>query len=267
MRTSRRTARGRRHRRPAPPGGPPAAAARAPSGVERNDERTIPVIGLRRRIAQKMQESKRRIPHFSYVEEIDVTEVEALRGALNAKWEADRGRLTLLPLLMRAMVLAVAEFPQINARFDDEAGVVTRLGAVHIGIATQTEHGLMVPVVRHAEALDLWASAAEVARLAEAARSGRASRDELTGSTITITSLGALGGIVSTPVINQPEVAIVGVNRVVERPMLVGGAVVARQMMNLSSSFDHRVVDGIDGARFIQAMRTLLETPALLFVE
>ena len=250
----------------AAPAGAPAAVARPPSGVERNDEHAIPVIGLRRRIALKMQESKRRIPHFSYVEEIDVTEVEALRAALNAKWEAERGRLTLLPLLMRALVLAVTEFPQINARFDDEAGVVTRFGAVHIGIATQTEHGLMVPVVRHAEALDLWAAAAEVARLAEVARSGRASRDELTGSTVTITSLGALGGIVSTPVINHPEVAIVGVNRVVERPMMVGGAVVARRMMNLSSSFDHRVVDGIDGARFIQAMRALLESPALLFV-
>ncbi len=225
------------------------------------------VIGLRRRIAVQMQESKRRIPHFSYVEEVDVTEVEALRAALNAKWSDERGRLTLLPLLMRAMVLAVREFPQINARFDDEAGVVTRHGAVHIGIATQTQHGLMVPVVRHAEARSVWAMAAEVARLAEAARTGRATRDELSGSTITISSLGALGGIVSTPVINRPEVAIVAVNRMVERPMLRGGAVVPRQMMNLSSSFDHRVVDGIDAAQFVQALRALLESPALLFVE
>jgi 2-oxoisovalerate dehydrogenase E2 component (dihydrolipoyl transacylase) len=245
----------------------PAVSHSAGAHPERHDEQAIPVIGLRRRIAVQMQEAKRRIPHFSYVEEIDVTEVEALRAGLNEKWGADRGRLTLLPLLMRAMVLAVRDFPQINATFDDEAGVVTRFGAVHLGVATQTPHGLMVPVVRHAEALHPWAMATEVTRLAEAARSGRATRDELRGSTITLTSLGALGGIVSTPVINRPEVAIVGVNRIVERPMMRGGAVVARRMMNLSSSFDHRVVDGIDAARFVQALRTMLETPALLFVE
>ncbi|HRC36675.1 MAG TPA: dihydrolipoamide acetyltransferase family protein [Rubrivivax sp.] len=232
------------------------ASRTAALGAERHDAQAIPVIGLRRRI-----------PHFSYVEEIDVTEVEALRAALNEKWGAERGRLTLLPLLMRAMVLAVSEFPQINATFDDEAGIVTRHGAVHLGVATQTTHGLMVPVVRHAEAMDLWALAVEVARLAEAARSGRATRDELRGSTLTLTSLGALGGIASTPVINRPEVAIVGVNRIVERPMMRGGAVVPRRMMNLSSSFDHRVVDGIDAARFVQALRTMLESPALLFVE
>ena len=251
---------------------PQASAAAAPAlavgrHAERHDEQAIPVIGLRRRIAVQMQEAKRRIPHFSYVEEIDVTEVEALRTALNEKWGNTRGRLTLLPLLMRAMVLAVREFPQINALFDDEAGIVTRHGAVHLGVATQSPHGLMVPVVRHAEALGLWAMSAEVARLAEASRSGRATRDELRGSTITLTSLGALGGIVSTPVINRPEVAIVGVNRIVERPMMRSGAVVARRMMNLSSSFDHRVVDGIDAARFVQALRTNLESPALLFVD
>ncbi|MGO4390684.1 dihydrolipoamide acetyltransferase family protein [Variovorax sp. M-6] len=242
---------------------------RAPGtgSAERNDQQAVPVIGLRRRIALQMQESKRRIPHFSYVEEVDVTEVEALRAALNTKWSAERGHLTLLPLLMRAMVLAVREFPQVNALFDDEAGVVTRHGAVHIGIATQTRHGLVVPVVRHAEARDLWAMAAELARLAEAARAGRATRAELSGSTITISSLGALGGIVSTPVINRPEVAIVAVNRIVERPVLRGGAVVSRRMMNLSSSFDHRVVDGMDAARFVQAMRATIEAPALLFVE
>ena len=189
-----------------------------------------------------------------------------MRSTLNARWGETRGRLTLLPLLMRAMVLAVHDFPQINALFDDEAGVVTRHGAVHLGVATQTPHGLMVPVVRHAEALDPWAMAAEVTRLAEAARAGRATRDELRGSTVTLSSLGALGGIVSTPVINRPEVAIVAVNRIVERPMLRGGAVVGRSMMNLSSSFDHRVVDGIDAARFVQALRVLLESPALLFV-
>jgi 2-oxoisovalerate dehydrogenase E2 component (dihydrolipoyl transacylase) len=243
------------------------AAPSAPRDAERHDEEMIKVIGLRRKIAQKMQEAKRRIPHFTYVEEVDVTELEALRTQLNAKWEASRERLTLLPLLMRALVLAVREFPQINARFDDEAGVVTRYGAVHIGIATQTASGLLVPVVRHAEARDLWSSAAEVARLAQAARDGRATRDELSGSTITITSLGALGGIVSTPVINHPEVTIVGVNRIATRPMMQGGTVVPRQMMNLSSSFDHRVVDGVDAAQFVQALRRLLESPAMLFVE
>ena len=252
----------------ASPGAAQTSAVRAAPGLaERHDEETLRVLGLRRKIAQKMQESKRRIPHFTYVEEVDVTEIEALRVRLNAKWGEQRGRLTLLPLLMRAVVLGVREFPQINARFDDEAGLLTRHGAVHLGIATQTANGLMVPVVRHAEALDLWASAAAVARLADAARAGKAVREELTGSTITITSLGALGGIVSTPVINHPEVAIVGVNRIVERPVILGGAVVARKMMNLSSSFDHRVVDGIDAARFVQALRAALEAPATLFIE
>ncbi|MHB8668291.1 MAG: dihydrolipoamide acetyltransferase family protein, partial [Burkholderiales bacterium] len=242
----------------------PNAAARY---AERHEEEAVPVIGLRRKIAQKMQEAKRRIPHFTYVEEIDVTELEALRAQLNAKWGGARGRLTLLPLLARSIVLAVREFPQVNARFDDDKGMLTRYSAVHIGIATQTDGGLMVPVLRHAEARDLWSSAAEIARLAEAARTGKAAREELSGSTITITSLGALGGIVTTPVINHPEVAIVGVNRMVERPMMRGGAVVPRLMMNLSSSFDHRVVDGAVAARFVQALRALLECPATLFVE
>ncbi|CAM5788928.1 dihydrolipoamide acetyltransferase family protein [Ottowia pentelensis] len=246
-------------------GGQPAVAG-SPY-VERHGEQAVPVIGLRRKIAQKMQEAKRRIPHFSYVEEVDVTELEALRAQLNARHGAARGKLTLLPLLVRAMVLALREFPQINARYDDEAGVVTRFEAVHLGVATQTDGGLMVPVLRHAEALDLWACAAGIARVAEGARTGKAAPGELSGSTITLTSLGALGGIVSTPVINHPEVAIVGVNRMIERPMLRSGQVVARQLMNLSSSFDHRVVDGMDAARFIQAVRALLETPALLFVE
>ena len=235
--------------------------------AERHDEVQIPVIGLRRKIAQKMQESKRHIPHFTYVEEVDVTEVEALRARLNANPAQERGRLTLLPFLVRAVVLSLREFPQINARYDDVGEVVTRYGAVHLGIATQTEAGLMVPVVRHAEARDLWACAVEIARLAEAARNGKATREELSGSTITITSLGALGGIVSTPVINHPEVAIVGINRIVERPMIRGGAVVARQMMNLSSSFDHRVVDGLHAAEFIQVVRGYLECPETLFVE
>ena len=235
--------------------------------AQRSAEEAIPVIGLRRKIAQKMQEAKRRIPHFTYVEEIDVTELEALRTRLNAKYGKERPRLTLMPFLVRAVVLAVREFPQVNARYDDEGAVVTRYAAVHLGVATQTDGGLMVPVLRHAETRDLWACAAEVLRLSEAARAGKATREELTGSTITITSLGALGGIVSTPVINHPEVAIVGVNRMVERPMIRNGAVVARQMMNLSSSFDHRVVDGMHGAEFVQLLRGYLECPATLFVE
>jgi 2-oxoisovalerate dehydrogenase E2 component (dihydrolipoyl transacylase) len=230
-------------------------------------ERTVPLIGLRRKIAEKMQDAKRRIPHFTYVEEIDVTEIEALRTQLNTRWGKERGRLTLLPLLMRAIVLSVRGFPQVNARFDDDAGIVTQFNAVHIGIATQTEPGLMVPVVRNVEARDLWASAAEVARLAEAARNGKALREELSGSTITITSLGALGGIVTTPVINHPEVAIVGVNRMVERPVIRDGAIVARKMMNLSCSFDHRVIDGMVAAQFVQMIRGYLESPATLFVE
>ena len=235
--------------------------------AQRSGEHPAPVIGLRRKIAEKMQDAKRRIPHFSYVEEIDVTEVEALRAQLNARYGKERGKLTLLPLLMRAVVLAARQYPTVNARFDDDAGIVTRHDAVHIGIATQTEPGLMVPVVKNAEARDPWSNAAEVARLADAARNGKALRDELSGSTITITSLGALGGIVTTPVINSPEVAIVGVNKMVERPMVRDGQIAIRKMMNLSSSFDHRVVDGMVAAQFIQAIRGYLECPATLFVE
>lgn len=230
-------------------------------------EHAAPIIGLRRKIAEKMQEAKRHIPHFTYVEEVDVTELENLRAQLNGRYGAERGKLTLLPLLMRALVLALREFPQMNARFDDEANLLTTYDPVHIGIATQTETGLMVPVVRHAEALDPWASAAEVTRLAEAARAGKATREELSGSTITITSLGPLGGIVTTPVINRPEVAIVGVNRIVDRPVVKDGAMVARKMMNLSSSFDHRIIDGMGAAQFVQAIRGYLEFPATLFVE
>lgn len=246
---------------------PPAGEARPAAYAAQDGQEDFPVIGLRRKIAQKMQEAKRRIPHFTYVEEVDVTELEALRQRLNAKWGAERGKLTILPLLARAIVLAVREFPQINARYDDDNGVVTRYQAVHLGVAAQTDSGLMVPVLRHAESRDLWSCAAEIRRLVEAARNASAARDELTGSTITLTSLGALGGIVSTPVINHPEVAIVGVNRIVERPMIVGQTVVARKMMNLSSSFDHRVVDGMHAAEFIQCIRGLLECPAMLFVE
>jgi 2-oxoisovalerate dehydrogenase E2 component (dihydrolipoyl transacylase) len=242
-----------------------------PSGPKPADphdaERTIAVTGMRRKIAQKMQEAKRRIPHFTYVEEVDVTELEALRAQLNERHGNVRGRITLLPLLMRAIVLSLKQFPQANARFNDESGVVTQYDAVHIGVATQTAAGLMVPVVRNAHKHDLWSSAAEVARLAEAARGGKAVRDELSGSTITITSLGALGGIVTTPVINHPEVAIIGVNKMVERPMIRDGAVVARKMMNLSSSFDHRVIDGMVAAQFVQTIRAYLEAPATLFID
>jgi 2-oxoisovalerate dehydrogenase E2 component (dihydrolipoyl transacylase) len=247
--------------------GKPMAAGAAARYVQREGEQAVAVVGLRRQIAQKMQEAKRRIPHFSYVEEVDVTELEKLRAQLNERYAAQRGKLTLLPLIARAVVVALEQFPQVNARFDDDAGVVTRYAPVHLGIATQTPNGLMVPVLRHAESHDPWSCAREIARLAEAARSGKAARSELTGSTLTITSLGPLGGIVTTPVINHPEVAIVGVNRIVERPVMRGGAVVPRQLMNLSSSFDHRVIDGMEAAQFIQAIRGLLETPALLFVE
>ncbi len=229
-------------------------------------EEVIPVIGLRRKIAQKMQEAKRHIPHFTYVEEIDVTELEDLRARLNAQYASTRGRLTLLPFLMRAMVLAVRDHPEVNARFDDETNQLTRFAAVHLGLATQTSSGLMVPVIRHAETLDLWASAAAVLRMSDAARSAKATREELTGSTITLTSLGALGGIVSTPVINHPEVAIVGTNRMVERPVIKAGQVVTRKMMNLSSSFDHRVVDGMQAAEFIQQIRGYLECPGTLLI-
>lgn len=235
--------------------------------ARRTGEQQVPVIGLRRRIAQKMQQSWTSIPHITYVEELDVTELEALRAQLNQRWSKERGKLTLLPLLARAIVLAVREFPQMNARFDDDANVVTRYEGVQLGIATQSDVGLSVPVVAHAESLDLWQTAAEIARLAAAVRAGKATRDELSGSTITITSLGPIGGIMSTPIINHPEVAIVGVNRIIERPMFREGQVVARKLMNLSSSFDHRLVDGMEAAEFVQAIRRYLETPALLFVE
>ncbi len=232
---------------------------------------TVKIVGLRRRIAQRMAESKRRAAHFSYVEEVDVTALEQLRTTLNAEKRsgsaAERPRLTLMPFLMQALVKAVADFPEMNALYDDEAGTIERHGGVHIGVATQTEAGLMVPVVRHCEALGLWELAAEAQRLSEAARQGHATRAELSGSTITITSLGALGGVVSTPVINRPEVAIIGVNKQMVRPVWQGNAFVPRTMMNLSSSFDHRVIDGYNAARFIQRIKSLIETPATLFLE
>jgi 2-oxoisovalerate dehydrogenase E2 component (dihydrolipoyl transacylase) len=227
----------------------------------------VKLIGLRRAIARKMQESKRHIPHYTYVEEVDVTELVELRDELNAQHGATRGELSPLAFVIRAVVRAVADYPQVNARFDDESEVLTLFDAVHLGVATQTDAGLMVPVLRQAQTLDLWACAAAIARLAATTRAGKATRDELTGSTLTVTSLGKLGGIASTPVINHPEVAIVGINRIVARPMVVSGAVQVRQMMNLSSSFDHRVVDGAVAAAYIQQVRKLLEHPALLFIE
>ena len=213
-----------------------------------------------------MAAAKRHIPHFTYVEELDVTKLEALRGDLNDT-RGDKPRLTVLPLLIVALCKALPAFPMINARYDDEANVVTRSGAVHLGIATQTDAGLMVPVIRDAQDRNVWQLAAEIRRLADAARAGTAKREELSGSTLTLTSLGPLGGIVSTPVINRPEVAIVGPNKVVERPVVKDGAIAIAKLMNLSMSCDHRVVDGHDAASFVQAVKRLIETPALLFVD
>lgn len=240
---------------------------RAGGLAENHSVEDIKVVGLRRRIAEKMALSKSRIPHITYVEEIDVTALEDLRAALNKAKRADQAKLTLLPFLMRAMVKALADQPGLNALFDDDAGIIHQHGGIHIGIAAQTPTGLVVPVVKHAEARDLWNCAAEVNRLADAAKAGTATRDELTGSTITITSLGAMGGVVTTPVINYPEVAIVGVNKMMIRPVWDGTGFIPRKMMNLSSSFDHRVVDGWDAAVFVQRLKTLLETPAMIFVE
>ena len=237
----------------------PAAARRL--GVHETN-----IIGLRRKIAERMQDAKSRIPHFSYVEEFDLTDLEAFRKDLNAEREDGQPKLTLLPFFMRALVLLQPEFPHINARYDDEANVLATYDGVHIGIATQTPGGLMVPVVRHAETLDLWESARELLRVTGAARAGTATREELAGSTITLTSLGALGGIAATPVINAPEVAIIGPNKLVDRPVVLDGQIAVRTLMNLSTSFDHRIVDGHDAARFVQRLKRLIERPAHLFV-
>ena len=247
-------------------GGATVAAAPASALAERTDQTEIKVIGLRRRIAEKMQEAKRRIPHFTYVEAVDVTELEALRAHMNATRRPDQPKLSLPPFLIRALVRVLPEFPQINATFDDEAGVVTRYAAVHMGVATQTDNGLMVPVIRHAEARDVWDLAREIARLAAAARDGSAKREELSGSTLTLTSLGPLGGVTTTPVINRPEVGIIGPNNIVETPVVRGGQVTVRKMMNISSSFDHRVVDGYDAALFISKVKAVLEHPSLIFM-
>jgi 2-oxoisovalerate dehydrogenase E2 component (dihydrolipoyl transacylase) len=240
----------------------------SPAGVSRPNEHIeeVNVIGLRRKIAAIMQDTMQRIPHFTYVEEIDVTELEHLRAKLNKERSESQPKLTMLPFFMKALVIALTDFPEMSARFDDEENVVYRYGAAHIGIATQTNNGLVVPVVKHAETLDLWQSANEVKRLSTEARNGKATREELSGSTITITSLGPMGGIVTTPVINSPEVAILGINKIAKRPVWQDGGFVPRDIMNISSSFDHRVIDGWEATLFIQRIKSLLESPATLFM-
>ncbi|WP_292050523.1 MULTISPECIES: dihydrolipoamide acetyltransferase family protein, partial [unclassified Brevundimonas] len=227
----------------------------------------VKIIGLRRKIAEKMAESVRRIPHITYVEEIDMTALEELRAHLNAQNKGTgKPKLNVLPFIARAIVVALKDQPQINAHYDDEAGILTQHAAVHLGIAAQTPNGLMVPVVRHAEARDAYDTALEIARVSGAAKDGSAKREELSGSTITITSLGTLGGVVHTPIINHPEVAIIGPNKIAERVVVKDGQMVVRKMMNLSSSFDHRIVDGHDAAVFVQKIKNLLENPATLWM-
>ena len=247
-----------------------AAGGFRPAGA-RGVDQAVKVMGLRRRIAENMAASKRSIPHFSYVEECDVTALEEMRAQLNSA-RCNRPKLTMLPLLITAICRTLPDFPMLNARYDDEAGVVQRYGAVHLGMATQTDGGLMVPVIRDAQDKNLWQLASEIVRLAEAARSGSAKSEELSGSTLTITSLGPLGGVATTPVINRPEVAIIGPNRIVERPMFVpdgigGERIEKRKLMNVSISCDHRVVDGWDAASFVQAVKRLIETPVLLLAD
>lgn len=252
-------------------GGRLAAKARGGGGAartKRQGEETSKIIGLRRKIAENMARSKRTIPHFAYVEEVDVTALEELRQHLNKTRDEGQPKLTILPFLMTALARALPDFPNANAHYDEDANQLTRYEPVHCGIATATSNGLMVPVIRHAEALSLWDQASEVSRLAEAARTGKATKDELTGSTITITSLGPMGGVASTPVINAPETAIIGVNKMQELPRFdAKGRVTPRLMMNLSSSFDHRMVDGYDAASLIQAIKAMLENPATIFME
>ena len=238
-----------------------------PSKAPRTGVEAQKVIGLRRKIAENMALSKRTIPHITYVDEIDLTALEELRKHLNDTREDGQPKLTIIPFLVQALVKALPNFPQANAHFDTESSTLTQYEGVHCGIAAATPNGLMVPVVRHAESLDIWETAAEVKRLADAARTGKASKEELTGSTITITSLGAIGGLVTTPVINHPETAIIGVNKLQTLPRYDGeGRLVPRKIMNLSSSFDHRIVDGYEAAQLIQAMKASLENPATLFM-
>jgi 2-oxoisovalerate dehydrogenase E2 component (dihydrolipoyl transacylase) len=235
-------------------------------GAAKRPDEAIKVIGMRRRIAENMAASKRAIPHFTYVEEIEVTKLEEMRADLNTH-RGDRPKLTMLPLLILAICRTIPGFPMINARYDDEAGVVTRHGAVHLGMATQTDAGLMVPVIRDAQSKNIWQLAEEIKVLSESARAGKATSEQLSGSTLTITSLGLLGGIATTPVINRPEVAIIGPNKIVERPVFEGKEIRKAKLMNLSISCDHRVVDGWDAASFVQALKALLETPVLLFAD
>ena len=245
-----------------------AVTGAAPSSysTKRTDVTEVKVVGLRRKIAEQMTISKSTIPHFSYFEEVDVTELEALRQALNASREESQPKLTYLPFIMLALSRIMPEHPECNANYDDQEGVVARHGAVHIGIATQTDRGLYVPVVKHVEAMDAWQAAAEMQRVASAARDGTASLEDLTGSTFTITSLGRDGGLGATPIINHPEVAILGVHKARDMPVVRDGQIVVRRIMNLSSSFDHRVVDGADGAALVQHLRRMLEHPALIFM-
>jgi 2-oxoisovalerate dehydrogenase E2 component (dihydrolipoyl transacylase) len=243
-----------------------AGSPRAAAPADAADTTEIKVIGLRRLIAERMSEAKRNIPHFAYVEEVDVTELESLRTHLNHSRPPESGSLSYLPLVVMALTRVLESFPQCNVLYDAARGVLVRHRAVHVGIATQTPDGLKVPVVRNAQALGLWEVAAEVRRLAERARTNKATREELVGSTITVTSLGKLGGIASTPIINAPEVAIIGLNKAVERPVVYQGAVAVRRIMNLSSSFDHRFVDGYDAAAMIQALKERLEHPATIFI-
>lgn len=249
---------------PTPVASPSPAAV--PRGVKRTSTEEVPVIGLRRKIAENMAESKRSIPHFSYFEEVDVTELEALRQHLNATKADDQPKLTYLPFIMLALSKIMPDHPECNAHYDDEANVVTRHGAVHLGIATQTDRGLYVPVVKHVEAMDVWTAAAEMQRVSGAARSGSAALEDLSGSTFTITSLGRDGGLGATPIINKPEVSILGVHKANERPLVYNGRIEIRRVMNLSSSFDHRVVDGADGAALIQHLKRMLEHPATIFM-
>ncbi len=247
---------------------PTGQAALAPTmGRQANGIEEIKVIGIRRVIAKRMAEAKRNIPHFSYVEEVDVTELEALRKHLNARKDSDKPNLTYLPFLALALARVLKNFPQCNALYDEERGVIVRHEAVHVGVATQTPDGLKVPVVKHVEALSLWGTASEMRRVSDAAREGTAGKSELSGSTITITSLGKLGGIASTPIINAPELGIIGVNKAVERPVVLNGAITVRRIMNLSTSFDHRFVDGYDAAAMVQELKDMLEHPASIFVD
>lgn len=236
------------------------------AGQKQTGINEIPLRGIRRKIAEAMVHSKRTIPHYTYVEEVDLTDLEKLRGQLNADKQSDQPKLTLLPFMIKALTRAVVKFPQCNSHYNNDTGIITQYDAAHIGMATNTPNGLMVPVIKHAEAMDIWQYADKITELAKKAREGTASRDDLTGSTITITSLGKIGGIVTTPIINAPEVCIIGNNKLVERPMVVNGEIVIRKMMNISGSFDHRIVDGYDGALMIQYLKSLLEVPATLFM-